>query len=465
MKKLLCLALALLMCASLFVGCGKYDIEGADLKSFVALGNIDSFEYEELAAYYEAYRVSLGSEITNFYMSTGYTIAFDVEAELQNDDDSFSAYAEWTKTVDRYDVFRYNNHSYFDKGLTYSLENTLQNTNTPRLIRLGEAFTFTMPITDTEENGAAAGKTARFTVTVTKVLPTEYSDTIILEDLQDFYDKYAEEKEYIEMGDSVQIDFVGKIDGVSFDGGTGDNFVFVVGNGGFIDGFEEQLVGHKNGEKFDITVTFPEDYEDEELAGKEAVFSIKVDDISNDSAIISDNSPFADIYELKEYYRTQRYIKFAIIDYVAENSTLVSLPEKLVKNFKDIYEDYAKREITDNIVLYAENDVTYTKAEMEAKLYPNGIDAYADSMARDAAYNYILVHLLADELGITYTDDDYKKDVAKIATEYTSYYNETYTSKDIEKLMGEEILRLSFLDALCAEQLMERIVNAPVFAE
>ncbi len=465
MKKLLCLALALLMCASLFAGCGKYDIEGADLKSFVTLGKIDTFAYADLVAYYEAYRVDLGKALTSFYMSTGYTIAFDVKAEIKNEDDSFSAYADWTKKVERYDVYRYNNHSYFDKGLTYSLEDALKNTNTPRLIKLGEAFSFTMPISDIEANGAAAGKTVKFTVTVTGVLPTDYSDTIILEDLQAFYDKYAEEKAAIEMGDSVQIDFTGKIGGEKFEGGTGDNFVFIVGEGGFVEGFEEQLVGHKKGEKFDITVTFPADYEEEALAGKEAVFSIKVDDISNDSAIIRDNSPFADIFELKEYYRVQRYSGFAIVDYVADHSTLVSLPEKLVKDFKEIYEGYAKREIADSIVIYAEKGETYTKAQMEEKLYPNGIDAYADGMARDAAYNYILVHLLAEELEISYTKDDYKKDVAKIAKEYTSYYNETYTTKDVEKLMGEEVLRLSFLDALCAEKLLERVVDAPVLKE
>ena len=86
MKKLLSLALALVMCVSLFAGCGKYDIKGADLESYVTLCDIESFSYDELAAHYNAYRVSLGENTKTFYANTGYTISFAVTAEVQNAD-------------------------------------------------------------------------------------------------------------------------------------------------------------------------------------------------------------------------------------------------------------------------------------------------------------------------------------------------------------------------------------------
>ncbi len=460
MKKLLCLMLALMMCVPLLAGCGQYDMESADLESFVTLGNIDSFSYNDLAAYYQTYRAELGRDLKKFYMSTGYTVSMELAAEIQNDNGTFSPYAPFTQTVENYDVYRNTDYSLFDTALVYALDDASAEPKTPRLIELGSAFSFTIPVSNKEINGEAAGKTLKLTVTITKVLPTEYTDSVILEDLQSFYSKYASEKEIIEMGDSVQIDFVGKIDGVKFSGGTGDDFVFVVGEGGFVEGFEEQLVGHKNGEKFKITVTFPADYEEAELAGKEATFDIKVDEVANDSAIIEDNTPFKDIFELKEYYRVWHYTQFAIVDYVADISTLKELPEELVKDFEEIYQNYVNRSVAEAIVTYAEAGEEYTKAEMKEKLYPNGSDkTFVEERAKDAAYNYILIHLLMKKLDIVYLDEAFERDVKKVAEQ------ENTTVKELKKRTGEEILRMSFMDVMVAEKLMERIADAPEFKD
>jgi len=83
-------------------------------------------------------------------------------------------------------------------------------------------------------------------------------------------------------GDTVNIDFVGSIDGVEFDGGStnGGGYDVIIGETNFIDDFIEQLIGHKPGEVFDIEVTFPEDYQKEDLAGKDAVFGITINFIS-----------------------------------------------------------------------------------------------------------------------------------------------------------------------------------------
>ena len=79
----------------------------------------------------------------------------------------------------------------------------------------------------------------------------------------------------IETGMVANIDYLGTVDGEAFDGGEYQGYDLEIGSGSFIEGFEEQLIGHKKGESFDITVTFPDDYY-EELAGKEAVFSITI---------------------------------------------------------------------------------------------------------------------------------------------------------------------------------------------
>ncbi|GAA6207847.1 trigger factor [Cognatishimia sp. WU-CL00825] len=96
----------------------------------------------------------------------------------------------------------------------------------------------------------------------------------LAETAQDFKDRKKGTK--AKDGDQVTMDFVGKIDGEAFEGGSGDDFPLVLGSNQFIPGFEEQLVGVKNEEEKDVTVSFPEDYQAEHLAGKEAVFSCTI---------------------------------------------------------------------------------------------------------------------------------------------------------------------------------------------
>jgi len=80
-------------------------------------------------------------------------------------------------------------------------------------------------------------------------------------------------------GDITVIDFEGFVDGEAFEGGKGENYSLTLGSGSFIPGFEEKLVGHSTGEEFSINVTFPEDYQVDELAGKEAEFKITIHEI------------------------------------------------------------------------------------------------------------------------------------------------------------------------------------------
>ena len=82
-----------------------------------------------------------------------------------------------------------------------------------------------------------------------------------------------------ENGDTVVIDFVGSVDGVEFDGGKGENHSLELGSGQFIPGFEDQLVGAKAGDEVEVKVTFPEDYQATDLAGKAAVFATKVNEV------------------------------------------------------------------------------------------------------------------------------------------------------------------------------------------
>lgn len=108
-----------------------------------------------------------------------------------------------------------------------------------------------------------------------------------------------------ENGDDVVIDFEGFKDGVAFDGGKAEKFTLKLGSGQFIPGFEDQVVGHSIGDEFDINVTFPEDYQAEELAGAPVVFKIKLHEIKAtelpelDDDFVKDTSDFETVDELK----------------------------------------------------------------------------------------------------------------------------------------------------------------------
>lgn len=150
-----------------------------------------------------------------------------------------------------------------------------------------------------------------------------------------------------ENGDTVVIDFVGSIDGVEFDGGKGENHSLELGSGQFIPGFEEQLVGSKTGETVNVTVTFPEDYQAEELAGKEALFVTTIHEVKAKEVPELDDELAKDIDEevetldeLKDKYRKELAeqkeatfddaVEAAAIELAVENAEIVELPNEMV---------------------------------------------------------------------------------------------------------------------------------------
>lgn len=117
-------------------------------------------------------------------------------------------------------------------------------------------------------------------------------------------------------GDQVVIDFVGKLDGEPFEGGSAEDYPLVLGSNSFIPGFEDQLIGVKAGEEKDVTVTFPEDYGAEHLAGKEVVFSCTVKDVKEPVAAEIDDElakkfGAEDLAQLKEQIRERLEAEYA----------------------------------------------------------------------------------------------------------------------------------------------------------
>lgn len=173
---------------------------------------------------------------------------------------------------------------------------------------------------------------------------TEVSDADVDAELENKRQQQAElvlkEDEPAANGDTVVIDYVGTVDGEKFDGGSADNYSLELGSGSFIPGFEDQLVGHKADEDVDVKVTFPEDYHAKNLAGKEAVFNVK-------------------IHEVKEKQLPELDDEFAK-DVDEDVDTLDALKDKTKKQLQEQKEEAAKSAIEDAAI-----EVAVKNAEIE----------------------------------------------------------------------------------------------------
>ncbi|SDF26526.1 trigger factor [Fontibacillus panacisegetis] len=178
----------------------------------------------------------------------------------------------------------------------------------------------------------------------------EVSEEELSEELERLQQRHAElvviDDEAAKNGDTVVIDFDGSVDGVAFEGGKAERYSLELGSGSFIPGFEEQVVGLATGDFKDVTVTFPETYHAEDLAGKEAVFNVKVHEIKRkelpalDDEFAKDVSEFDTLDEYKEDLKKQLASRkeqeakgakeAAVVDKVGENAE-VEIPEAMVE--------------------------------------------------------------------------------------------------------------------------------------
>lgn len=152
-------------------------------------------------------------------------------------------------------------------------------------------------------------------------------------------------------GDTVNINYTGSVDGVAFTGGSAENYDLTLGSNTFIDGFEEQIVGHKPGETFDVNVTFPDGYSDStdasgntvKLSGQKAVFTVTFNYISEsvlpeltDAWVASNFGSSNNLYTaeaLRAYYQEQLYtsnLNTAVMDDLLANSTFKSIPQQVM---------------------------------------------------------------------------------------------------------------------------------------
>lgn len=219
----------------------------------------------------------------------------------------------------------------------------------------------------------------------------------------------------VKMGDMIDMDYEGKLDGVPFDRGTDTGVQITVGEGGFIDGFEDGLVGAMPGEAFDLELTFPEDFWGEEMAGKDVVFTITVNYIlpewedMKDSVIAAQEfDEVATVEELKQYVydylfdNAQRYYHYdvqdALIEALMDRSEFKDLPETFVDSYKE--------GIANDLNYLASN--YYMTADDFTNYYYNGMGSedYVNLYSEVQARQEILLQAVANREGLGVDDEE-----------------------------------------------------------
>ena len=231
-----------------------------------------------------------------------------------------------------------------------------------------------------------------------------------------------------EKGDTVVIDYKGSVDGEEFDGGSAENYSLELGSGSFIPGFEDQLIGHNADEDVDVNVTFPEDYHAKNLAGKDALFKVK-------------------IHEIKEKQLPELDDDFAK-DVDEDVDTLAELKEKTKKQLQEEKDNQAKAAIEDAAINKAvanaeiqdiphamlDDDTNRQMQQYLAGMQQQGIspqmyfqitgtkeEDLKKQFANDAAQRVktnLVLEAIVDDANLDATDEEIAKEISDLAKQY-----------------------------------------------
>ena len=294
-------------------------------------------------------------------------------------------------------------------------------------IEKGQDWTLTAEVVTKPEVKLGAYKDLEVSVEVSKEVTDEDVDAKLENERKNLAELVVKEGA-AENGDTVVIDFVGSVDGVEFDGGKGENHSLELGSGQFIPGFEDQLVGSKAGDEVEVKVTFPEDYQATDLAGKDAVFVTKVNEVKAKEVPALDDELAKDLDdevetldELKAKYRKEleaaKEIAFddavegAALDLAVENAEIVELPAEMVEDevhraMNEFMGNMQRQGISPEMYF----QLTGTTEEDLHKQY----EADADKRVK----TNLVIEAIAKAEGFEASDEEIKKEINNLASEY-----------------------------------------------
>ena len=272
---------------------------------------------------------------------------------------------------------------------------------------------------------------------------TDLSDEELQESIDHSLSHLAEmvvkEDGAVENGDTVNIDFSGSVDGEEFDGGQAEGYDLEIGSGSFIPGFEEQIEGMKTGDEKDVVVTFPEEYHAEELAGKEATFKTKVNEIKfkdvpelNDEIANELDSDAENVDEYKENLRkrlseqkateAENTEKEEAINKATENAS-IDIPEAMINTELDrMIQEFGQRIQQQGLDLQTYYQIS---GQNEEQLR----DQMKDDAEQRVKTNLTLT-AIADEENIEVSDEDIDKELEKMSEQFN------ISVEDIKSTLG-----------------------------
>lgn len=265
-----------------------------------------------------------------------------------------------------------------------------------------------------------------------KAQSTEVTDEEVDAEIKKLQEQQAElvlkEDQPAENGDTVVIDFEGKVDGVAFDGGKGENYSLELGSNTFIPGFEDQLVGHKAGETVEVKVTFPEEYHAEDLKGKDAVFETTIHEVKTkelpelDDEFAKDVDEEVDtLVELKAKTRerleaqkqnaAKEAIQDEVIDKAVENAEIGEIPGAMIE--EDVH-----RQMDQYLAGLQQQGIS---ADMYYKITGSSEEdlhkQFEDGAAKRVKTNLVLEAIVAKE-DIKASEEEINEEIKNLAAQY-----------------------------------------------
>lgn len=294
-----------------------------------------------------------------------------------------------------------------------------------------------------------------------------YIDTLVT-----YYNNNMVEPEHIttgttKVGDVINLDYSGSLDGTAFSGGTATSQTYTVGSGRFISDLDEQLAGLEVGKEYELKCTFPEDYTNNtELAGKETVFTVTVNYIEGDKDEYEWGDEFANVYTNGEFTTADAYreniaatllekaqsnqqteYENALWTKIIENST-ISYPEDKVSALYDDYYNYYVQYFTYYASFYGMDMESFLSSMYN--MTTDDLSSECTTMAQQTASQIMVACQIFKDLGMTLTDEQYNEKAQAMATE-----NEFDSAEALVEAYGEENLREVIIVELISDYILE----------
>ncbi len=259
---------------------------------------------------------------------------------------------------------------------------------------------------------------------------TEVTDELVAEEIEKVRERNSRmvtvEDRPAQDGDTTVIDFEGFVDGVAFDGGKAENYNLALGSGNFIPGFEEQIVGHSTGEEFSINVKFPEEYQAEELKGKDAEFKIKLHEIKAKELPEVDDEFVKDVSEKDTLDEYKEELKETIAKRLTDEADK-DVDDQIANKLMELVEGEIPEQMYDNQAneMVREFDMRLRSQGMDINTYMQymGVDSEGiKEMYKDEAEKRVKLRLaleaVAKNENIEVTDADIDEEYSKMAEAY-----------------------------------------------